>query len=182
MKTPKYITAGLLAGVLVPGCVQIPQAELTRYKQAVAQVQEASETILLDYDQAMKEARLLAQTRFPDAVPAAPYRLVWKDVTTELAGGRTDDIQARRLTLKVIGEYRQMLVKSKDAMRVLTKSLSSPVDLTVNANELLGAAFRIKRDMGDFQATGAVPWRLCSSDTCVKWQQEATYRRTADPG
>jgi hypothetical protein len=67
------------------------------------------------------------------------------------------NIQAVSALTGMLQEYRRMLANTEGAIRALVRSLSAPADLTVDANEMLEAAFRIKRDVEDFRAARALP-------------------------
>lgn len=133
MKTLNFTLSGILWTALISGCAQIPVAELTQYKQAFTQTQESSETVLLDYDQALKESRGFIQARSLAPASVQPYPLIWEDAAKELDGGIPDDIQARRLAFKVIGHYNAVLTqlaegKSVEQVNAGAKGLLKSID------------------------------------------------------
>ena len=118
MQVAKYTWATLLTSVLVSGCPQIPAAELTQYKQAFAQVQDVSEKVLLDYDQALRESQAFIDGRKPAAETPAPYPLVWDDKIMMFDKKKVDGIEVRRLAFQVIGKYNNLLTQLAEGKSV----------------------------------------------------------------
>ncbi|HTP97326.1 MAG TPA: hypothetical protein VMK05_15850 [Burkholderiales bacterium] len=97
---------------------------MTNYKQAFAQVGEASEAVLLDYDQTLKQSKAFLAGRQPaSGEDPLPYPLTWKDVLVNQAAGAPDDIETRRLALSVVAQYNDVLTQlaeGKSAAQIKT--------------------------------------------------------------
>jgi len=131
------------AVLCVSGCAQIPVAQLGQYRQAFSQAQEASEKVLLDYDQALKDARTFLRSRQAPALPAAPYPLTWNEALNSLEARVPDDIEARRLALKVVADYNEVLTqlaegKTVDEVKAGASGLVSSIDKFVSVTKGAG--------------------------------------------
>lgn len=114
-----FLTATAFA--FVSGCAQIPVTQLSSYTQAFSQAQSASEQILLDYDQTLKEARAFLRARQAPAAadaPAAPYPLTWAEASNNASTRVPDDIEVRRLAFKVVADYNAVLVQLAEGKSV----------------------------------------------------------------
>jgi hypothetical protein len=111
-KAALALCAGLLAG-----CAQIPTAELTQYRQAFSQAQEASTEVLLDYDQAIKDSRAFLAKRSATQAPM-PYPVVWAEASKEFQRGQPDDIDVRRMAFQVVQDYNLVLAQLAEGKSV----------------------------------------------------------------
>lgn len=133
-------TAVLLASaVFVVGCAQIPTKQLSSYTQAFTQAGTASEQVLLDFDQGLKDARSLQRALQPPAAapsPPAPYPRTWADASKEAGAGVPDDVEVRRRAFKVVADYNAVLVQLAEGKSV-EEVKASASGLLTSADKLL---------------------------------------------
>jgi hypothetical protein len=133
MKTVKHLAVAATFGLCA--CAQIPTKQLTSYTQAFAQAQAASEQVLLDFDQALKEARATQQALVkPAAAPMSPspYPRSWADAVRSEASAVPDDIEVRRRAFKIVADYNAVLVQLAEGKSV--------EDVKTSASGLLSSA------------------------------------------
>lgn len=136
MKRASILVAAI---ALLSSCAQIPTKQLTSYTQAFAQAQSASEQVLLDFDQALKEARALQRALNPAAAaptPPSPYPRTWVDASKDAGAGVPDDIEARRRAFKVVADYNAVLVQLAEGKSV-EEVKASASGLLTSADKLL---------------------------------------------
>jgi hypothetical protein len=152
MKMLRYMNSArfiiLVWGTLVmAGCMSIPVTELNQYKQAFSEVQNVSETILLDYDQALKESRSFVEQAQAGKTKGRPKPAFPDSLASfsKESGTKTDnDIMVRRQALVVIDRYNQTLTQlaSNESIREI-KSSTESFGNAVNrfAESAVGASF-----------------------------------------
>jgi hypothetical protein len=109
-----------LSAAAAAGCAQIPSHELSQYRNAFAQVQQASEDILIDFAEAKENAekRAAEKSAAPASGPAALF-----SVQLEGKGGEQPSaVEVRRTALRTIDKFNNVLVtlaegKSIDAVK-----------------------------------------------------------------
>ncbi|MEE8076163.1 MAG: hypothetical protein V3T60_11130 [Candidatus Binatia bacterium] len=114
-----------LATVLVwiTACTQIPTKELTQYKEAFSQAQAASESVLIDLDQAKKAAvrkRMQEERKraASQSEPRLPFPTNYAAFKEQVAETPFDEIEQRRKALEVIAAYNDVLTQLAEGKSV----------------------------------------------------------------
>lgn len=139
----RFCTLSILVLAAASGCAQVPVAQLGQYKQAFSQTQDASDKVLLDYDQALKEGRAFLRSREAPVQPPAPYPLTWDEAGKSFEARVPDDIEVRRLAFKVIADYNEVLTqlaegKSIDEVKAGASGLVTSIDKFVTVSQGAG--------------------------------------------
>jgi hypothetical protein len=114
-----WVRTSCLTGLLtiVSGCAQIPTHELSQYRTAFAEVQTASETILIDFDSALTASKMKKVAASGTTQPALFSRQLTSASSAEL-----DAVEVRRTALRTIDKFNNVLTtlaegKSVEAVR-----------------------------------------------------------------
>jgi hypothetical protein len=108
------------------GCAQIPTQELTQYRSAFGQVQQASEEILVDFADATEKAekRLADEKREAEkrAAPQVKPEALFSTQLEDASGRQPSAVEVRRLALRTIDKFNNVLTtlaegKSVDAVK-----------------------------------------------------------------
>lgn len=109
------ITIVILAMLLSVGCAQIPTSELGQYTEAFNQTKQASELVILDFDQTLKEARQYLvdyQKTKSKTEPIKPYPdSLEKSIEIQKREAQIKDIVVRQKAFSVIDSYNDVLTK-----------------------------------------------------------------------
>ncbi len=114
----------LIALALVLGaCSQIPVSELTQYRAAFGQVEETSESVLVEFDQALEQSRSIVAVRETEAAEegaarVAPYPIEFKEFLKQLGPPDGRDIETRRRALRVVAQYNDVLTQLAEGKSV----------------------------------------------------------------
>jgi hypothetical protein len=103
-----------IVSLLVSGCSTIPTQELSQYRNAFAQVQTASEDILIDFAEVKEKA---------EKSKAAAEPAMSQYFSTSLDDGREkqpDDIEVRRTALRTINTFNNVLMTLAEGKSVET--------------------------------------------------------------
>jgi hypothetical protein len=104
-------------------CTQIPVSELTQYRDAFNQVEQTSESVLVEFDQTLKQSRTIVAIREKavaeeGAEPVAPYPIEFEDFLKQLGPPDGQDIETRRRALRVVSQYNDMLTQLAEGKSV----------------------------------------------------------------
>ena len=104
----------LLIGFLVlftAGCAQIPEQELSQYRNAFAEVQQASEEILVDFAEAKEVAEKRVAATDADANASdAPTPVLFSTELQSFGAKEPEAVEVRRTALRTIDKFNNVLV------------------------------------------------------------------------
>lgn len=112
LRTLAMAAAGLCV-LFSSGCTQIPTRELTQYRDAFAQVQTTSEDVLVDFAQAIDNARQRA-----DAGKPAPPPTLFSTELNDSGSKQPDAVEVRRTALRTIDNFNNVLVTLAEGKQV----------------------------------------------------------------
>lgn len=109
--------------VALAACSQIPVSELTQYREAFGQVNETSESVLVEFDQALEQSRTIVAIRETEAAEegterVAPYPVEFEDFLKQLGAPDGQDIETRRRALRVVAQYNDVLAQLAEGKSV----------------------------------------------------------------
>src|SRR5262245_27074429 len=104
------------------GCAQIPTQELSQYRSAFGQVQQASEEILVDFADATEKAEKVRAEKLEAEKPQTGPAVLFSTQLEGTAGRQPSAVEVRRTALRTIDKFNNVVTtlaegKSVDAVK-----------------------------------------------------------------
>jgi hypothetical protein len=129
------LAAGLLA-FFISGCMHVPTQELSQYRNAFAQVQTASEEILIDF----AEIKEKSESFIKATAATQPSTPSYFSTSLESGSGRQPDaVEVRRTALRTIDKFNNVLTTLAEGKSIETVQCAS-IGFTETMGKFIAAA------------------------------------------